>query len=270
MVPLLLLLRPRWPRAGRPFGRAVPKRAGDFLADRSREIEALLQKGVAVCLPDVRGVGETKPDQDGTLKGGENTQANNELMLGETLLGGGEDLRTVFSYLDGRQDLDSRGSAFGRFGCSGQPLGWRSTTPQWQVGRTLKAGPSRWWSLGVLALYTKTVTCVAGGWAVSYVSILADRFATCPRYLLPGILAGGDLPDIAASAGCRDRVAGGVVDGRNRLLPEALLQQELEPLYRAYKQAGDVPLTLQSSSHPKPGTGFLVWLLTCDPEIGVR
>jgi hypothetical protein len=58
LVPLLLL-RPATVAGVRTAVVVAISEGGKelFLTDRSRQIEALLRKGVAVCLPDVRGTG---------------------------------------------------------------------------------------------------------------------------------------------------------------------------------------------------------------------
>ncbi len=89
-----------------------------FLEERSNEITALLRKGIAVCLPDVRGTGETTPDGRRDPENDENMQAVNEQMLGETLVGRRlKDLGSVLAYLRGREDLDTK-----RFGSWGESL----------------------------------------------------------------------------------------------------------------------------------------------------
>src|SRR6185369_12961472 len=62
LVPLLLL-RPAGNSGGRlPVVVAVSEHGKrEILASRAREIELLLKSGRAVCLPDVRGTGETSP-----------------------------------------------------------------------------------------------------------------------------------------------------------------------------------------------------------------
>src|SRR5262249_11515788 len=79
----------------------------ELLRKRSDEIVRLLQGGVAVCLPDVRGTGETKPAGDSRGRTSSSTSiSSSELMLGQTLLGARlRDLRTVCRYLRGRPEF---------------------------------------------------------------------------------------------------------------------------------------------------------------------
>jgi hypothetical protein len=175
-------------------------------------------------------------------------QANNELMLGETLLGRRlKDLRTVFAYLDSRHDLDSQ--RIGVWGDSFVPANpahlLLDELPQWQVGPDIERQAEPLGGLLALlsALYEDRVRAVAvRSGLVSYLSILDDRFAYVPQdIIVPGILELGDLPDVAAMLAPRPLFLEGLVDGRNRSLPEALLQQQLEPLVAAYKKTGAAP-----------------------------
>jgi cephalosporin-C deacetylase-like acetyl esterase len=249
LVPLLLL-RPATVTKGRPAVVVAISEQGKelFLADRSRQIEALLRKGVAVCLPDVRGVGETKPDSRRDPDGSENMQANNELMLGETLLGRRlKDLRSVFAYLQSRQDLDSQ--RIGVWGDSFVPANPHHMSldelPQWQVGPDIERQAEPLGGLLAMlgALYEDRVRAVAVRHSlVSYLSILDDRFVYVPQdIIVPGILEVGDLPDVAAALAPRPLLLEGLVDGRNRLVSEATFQQQLEPLFAAYKKTGAAP-----------------------------
>ncbi len=109
VVPLLLLLPPRKGNARAPVVVALAhggKQA--FLKNESAVLAGLLQAGVAVCLPDVRGTGEKRPG-DGRGRGSAATaHASSEGMLGQTLVGARlRDLRAVLNYLRGRDDVDA-------------------------------------------------------------------------------------------------------------------------------------------------------------------
>ena len=79
-----------------------------FLAERSETIARLIQAGITVCLPDVRGTGETR---EGTSRGrtsGDVNHSVNMQMFGETIVGQRlRDLRSVLRYLRDRDDLDA-------------------------------------------------------------------------------------------------------------------------------------------------------------------
>jgi dienelactone hydrolase len=78
-----------------------------YLKERRDVVAALLKSGIAVCLVDVRGTGETRPG-DGAGRGSSRTsvsQAN--LILGQPVLGAQlRDLRTVTRWLAARDGID--------------------------------------------------------------------------------------------------------------------------------------------------------------------
>jgi len=264
----VLLLRPATAAGVRPAVVVAISENGKelFLADRSREIEALLKRGVAVCLPDVRGVGETKPDSRRDPDSSENNQANNELMLGETLLGRRlKDLRSVFAYLDSRQDLDEQriGVWGDSFMPSNPPTLALDELPQWQVGPDIQrqAEPLGGLLAILAALYDDRVRAVAvRNGLVSYLSILDGRFAYVPQdIVIPGILEIGDLPDVAAALAPRPLLLEALVDGRNRSVPQALLQQQLEPVINSYKKMAPSALSMQGEQE---SPNLAEWFLT--------
>jgi hypothetical protein len=224
LVPLLLLRPTTATRVRPPVVVAISQGGKEtFLADGSSQIKSLLEKGVAVCLADVRGVGETKPDSRRDPDSSENMQANNELMLGETLLGRRlKDLRTVFAYLGNRQDLDSQ--RMGVWGDSFVPANPPRLSldelPQWQVGPDIgrQAEPLGGLLAILSALYEDRVRAVAGR---------------------------SGLVSVAAALAPRPLLLEGLVDGRNRLVPESLFQQQLDPLWETYKKAGAPPPTIR-------------------------
>jgi hypothetical protein len=259
----LLLFRP--PAKGRtPVVVAVAEGGKElFLAKRTQEIETLLKRGVAVCLPDVRGTGETSADGRRDPENDENLQAVNEEMLGETLVGRRlKDLRTVLSYLEHRQDLDS-----GRLALWGESLmpvnGERialDELPLWQVGPQIQQqGEPLGGLLAVFgALYDSNVKAVAvRNGLVSYSSILDDAFVYVPADItIPGLLEAADLADIEAVLAPRPIMLEDLVDGKNRLVPSDDLRRQLESLYDAYRAAPE-ELTVRRGQEP----GVAAWLL---------
>jgi dienelactone hydrolase len=235
-----------------------------FLANRSREMETLLKKGVAVCLPDVRGTGETTPDSRRDPENDENMQAVNEEMLGETLAGRRlKDLRTVLAYVEQRPDLDVEHLAL--WGESLMPVNGARIVPDelplWQVGPQIQQqGEPLGGLLAVLgALYEPKVGAVAirGGLA-SYASILDDAFVYVPADItVPGFLEAGDLADVEAVLAPKPMLLENSIDGKNRVVPEHDLRGPLEPLYGAYREAlGN--LSVHSGQEPSQ---IAEWLL---------
>src|SRR5262249_17898167 len=142
-----------------------------------------------------------------------------------------------------RQDLDSqRIGVWGDSFVSANPLHLSlDELPQWQVGPDIErqAEPLGGLLAVLSGLYEDRVRAVAvQNGLVSYLSIFDDRFVYVPQdIIVPGILEVGDLPDVTAALAPRPLLLEGLVDGRNRSVPEAALQQQLEPLFAAYKKA---------------------------------
>jgi cephalosporin-C deacetylase-like acetyl esterase len=243
-VPLLLFV-PTTQRSG-PHAVVVGIAEGgkeSFIGNRSREIEILLKKGVAVCLPDVRGTGETSPDSRRDPENDENMQAVNEEMLGETLVGRRlKDLRTLLAYLEHRQDLDAKRLAL--WGDSLMPVNgdrvMLDELPLWQVGPQIQhQGEPLGGLLAVLgALYEPSITAVAvRGGITGYLSILEDAFTYVPADItVPGFLETGDIADVEAALAPKPILLEDSIDGKNRLVPEQILREQLGPVYRAYRE----------------------------------
>ncbi|HJZ59953.1 MAG TPA: hypothetical protein VKE74_33735 [Gemmataceae bacterium] len=81
-----------------------------FLKERGDAIAVFLKAGVAVCLVDVRGTGETRPGDGSPGRSGSRTSiSQTNLILGQPLLGSQlRDLRTVIRWLQARKDIDGK------------------------------------------------------------------------------------------------------------------------------------------------------------------
>ena len=234
-----------------------------FLTARSNEIETLLKRGVAVCLPDVRGTGETSPDSRRDPENDENVQAVNEEMLGETLVGRRlKDLRTVLVYLEQRPDLDAKRLAL--WGESLMPLNNGQMVldelPLWQVGPQIQhQGEPLGGLLAILgALYDPNVRAIAmrNGLA-SFSSILDGAFLYVPAdVVVPGFLEAGDIADVESALAPMPMLLNDLIDGKNRLVSANDLHSRLDPLFRAYRET---PANLKVlSGEPSP---VAAWLL---------
>jgi len=182
----LLLLRP----AGRQPAPVVvaTAQAGKerFLSNRSKEIEALLRNGIAVCLPDVRATGETAPTTDRSEGGAYQRIAQMEFDLGRNLLGSRlKDLRTVLAHLKRRPDIDGQRVAL--WGDSFAPP--NGAEP---MGAHLAL---------LTALYEDDIHAVAArGGLAGYLTVLESAFADIPSEdVILGVLKAGDVADIAAA-----------------------------------------------------------------------
>jgi dienelactone hydrolase len=241
VVPLVFLLPPR------KAGTRIPVVLGlaqdgkqAFLKDRSAGIAELLDGGVAVCLADVRGTGETHPADDSRLySGARTTLAASEGLVGQTLLGSRlRDVRSMLRHLRSRGDLDARRVA----------LWGDSFSPPNPKGRDLAVplGVDEFPDLaeplgGLLALFGGLfedgvgAVCVRGG-LTGYHSLLQSPFCYVPHdALVPGALTAGDLCDVAAVLAPRPLRLEGLVDGLNREVPADVLAQTQRPVLAAYR-----------------------------------
>jgi cephalosporin-C deacetylase-like acetyl esterase len=230
VVPLLLLLPPHEANAKLPVvvGVAQGGKQG-FLKNRSGDIAVLLKGGAAVCLPDLRGTGETRPG-DGRGRGSESTSvASSEFMLGRNLVGlRVRDLRTVLRHLRGRTDLDPKRVAL--WGDSFAP----PNPPERRFDVPIDADkvPDLAEPLGGLAalfgaLFEEDVRAVLiRGGLSSYRSLLDSPFCYVPLdAIVPGGAKGTDLTGVAAALAPRALRCEELVDGWNRRVPmEALLK----------------------------------------------
>jgi hypothetical protein len=264
VVPLLMM-RPFAAGTGRtPVIVGVSQSGKErFVSDRTAELEALLKAGHTVCLPDVRGTGETAMDTRRGRSSQEQTMASVEFMLGNTLLGSRlKDLRTVLAYLAQRQDVDA--SRITLWGDSFSPANPERLVldelPGWQIGpeAQYQAEPLG----GLLALlgglYEDGVHAVAArGSLVGYASVLEDNFAYVPNdVIVPGILEVADLADVAAALSPRPLLLEGTVDGRNRRVGDSDLRMRLAAVRNSYR---DTPshLVVRADGQSRELVGWL-------------
>jgi hypothetical protein len=148
-----------------------------------------------------------------------------ELMLGTSLLGSRlKDVRTVLAYLRTRADVDS--SRLAVWGESHSPANAArlllDESPGWQIGPDLQYEADPLGALLALftALYEPDVRAVAGrGGLVSFESVFEDPFIYLPGHIIvPGMLRGGDLPDIARALSGKPILMHASVDAKNRLV----------------------------------------------------
>lgn len=212
----VLLLHPGG-RAPVVVGLAQDGKAG-FLRHRAGPVEALLEAGVAVVLPDLRGTGENGPLGGRGRSSASTAHAATELMLGRTLVGlrlG--DLRTVLAYLRARPDVDP--ARIGLWGDSFAPA--NPPEPDPIVPLEADRAPVLAEPLGDLlallgALFEPDVKAVAtfGGLA-SFAGLLDVPCVHVPAdVVVPGLLSAGDLDTLAAAP--RRVRREGRVDGLNR------------------------------------------------------
>jgi hypothetical protein len=262
-IPLLLLIPPRQEGVPMPVVVAFAQQGKqEFLKKSAEGIAELLKGGAAVCLPDLRGTGQTRPgDSRGRASAATSISAT-ELMLGQTLLGSRlRDLRSVLRYLRGRPDLDGRrvalwGDSFAPANAEGQRLG---------VPLDSDKLPGQAEPLGQLlalfgALYEPDVKAIyARGGLAGYQALLHSYFCYVPHdAVVPGALTAGDLGDVAALLAPRPVRLEGLVDGLNRMVSNEALATVFEPTHAAYH---GMPDRLIIKAEVARGDRVAAWLL---------
>jgi cephalosporin-C deacetylase-like acetyl esterase len=240
MVIPVIVLRPvkLTGRAPVVVGLAQSGKAG-FLRDRAGELQKLVQGGVMVVLPDLRGTGEAR---SGSSRGQDSHDTHLSVhvqLFGETLLGERlRDLRSVLAYLRERTDVDPGRLAL--WGDSFTPPNPPETNFKVPRGG-LEEWPRESEPLGGLlallgGLFEEEICAVylAGG-LVSYLSVLTHYAVLIPHdAAVPGALTAGDLADLAAALAPRPLRLEAMVDQRNRPVAGAGLKKAYEPAVQSY------------------------------------
>ena len=260
-----LLIRPEnWFKKRCPVVVAVAQHgAAAFLKQRAKEIAALLKEEIAVCLVDVRGVGEFQVKGDSRGRGSSSTsQSATEQMLGGTMLGARlGDLRFVLEQLRYHPHLDGKRIAlWGDSFAAENPAGMNLQVPFDAPKLPDQAEPLG----GLLALFAALfeddikAVYVRGGLS-GYRSLLQSQFAYVPHdALLPGVLTVGDLDDIAAALAPRAVRLEGLVTGLNQRASAAELAKSYS-LTRAAYRAGKQEQRLAIEAEPAAPAAVARW-----------
>ena len=263
-VPLVLLVPvPQSPRRPVVIGLAQHGKQA-FLQQRADEIAELLSAGVVVCLPDLRGTGETIPGDDSRGRGSSGTSlSSSELMLGQTLLGARvRDVRSVLRYLKSRSDVDAKrialwGDSFAKPNAREANLAVPLDATQPQLAEPLG---------GLAALFTALLeddiqAVAVRGSLVSFHTLLDSPFCHVPHdVIVPEALTAGDLSDIAAVLTPRFLRLSESVDGQNRVVSDARLTAEFGRVTDAYK-AAQSPNRLTLETAPQAPMSLAKWLV---------
>jgi dienelactone hydrolase len=236
-----------------------------FLEQRSEVIADLIKGGVAVCLVDVRGTGETGIRGDSRRYHGAMTEISaSEWLLGQTLAGAElRDVRSVMRYLRSRADIDAgRVALWGDSFAPPNPEGHNLAVPL-----DVDAYPHLAEPLGGLlallgALFEDSVRAVyVRGGLASYASLLRSPFCYVPHdALIPGALKAGDLPALASGLAPRPLRMDDMVDGLDRVVPVRELATTFEPVRAAYRsQRVEVRLQLDEGDQAREPVSR--WLL---------
>jgi dienelactone hydrolase len=136
-----------------------------FLKERADAIEAFLKAGVAVCLPDVRGTGETQPGASAARGSARTSVSQTNLILGQPVLGSQvRDLRTVVRWLKKHDGIDGKkialwGDSFANVNPPDAefrlPLDASDLPPIAEPGGAETAGFTAFYEDGIGVLYTR-------------------------------------------------------------------------------------------------------------------
>jgi len=244
LVPVLLLL----PRACRTEAR-VPVVCAfghfgkeDFLKRRRAEVAELLCGGVAVCLPDLRGLGETKPRGSRELWGAQTDQASTMLMLGRTMVGSRlKDLRAVLAYLRSRGDIEAeRIALWGDSFKEPNPPARNFRVPRLIDGRPAWSEPLGGLLAFLGALFEKGICAVyTRRGLLEFKSVLSEPFVYIPcDVVIPGVIGTGDLPLLASALAPIPLRMDEVVDEFNRFCSAERVREAYLPASKSYAAAG--------------------------------
>jgi dienelactone hydrolase len=261
VVPVVLLMPPQTKGSRLPVVLGVGQGGKhEFLRQRADVIVALLAGGVAVCLPDVRGTGETSPGDARERRSPATSLSATALMFGRPMLGARlRDLRSVLRYVRQHPELDGArialwGDSFIAPNADNQDL----RVPHGIDGRPTQAEPLG----GLLALFGALfdedirAVYVQGGLS-GYLSALQGPFCFLPHdVIVPSALTAGDLCDVAAALAPRPLRLEGLVDAMNRRVTGDSLEKTYEPTRKAYP-----PQRFDLEAKPAPSKPAAPWLL---------
>ena len=210
--------------------------------ERRSLIQSLLGQKIAVCLTEVRGIGDGRHGElyRGRLSPSAGVAATS-LMLGESLLNSRvRDLRTVIDYLCNREDIDRN-----RVGLWGDSLaGPNAVGDELAVPLNATPYPERGEPFGgvailLAALYEPHIQAVyVHGGLMNYESLLNEPFVYQPAdSVIRGILSIADLPDICAALAPRSLRMEGLVDGCNRRVSRPQVEETYYLARSAYARA---------------------------------
>ncbi len=223
IVPLLILLPNQEEIKQYPLVIAVSRSGKEsFLQHRTSDLNKLVNSGVAVCLPDVRGTGETGANHSRHFRGTDSALSSTELMLGGTMVGARlRDLRSVKQYLGTRNDIISERMAL--WGDSFAEA--NSHDINFKVPREVDSRPGHSEPMGGLlallgALFEDNIQAVyIHGGLSGFQSVLTSQFVYIPHdVVIPGALTAADLCDITRALAPRPLCMEGLVDVLNRRL----------------------------------------------------
>jgi cephalosporin-C deacetylase-like acetyl esterase len=235
VVPVLILLPPKQEVRGIVVGIAHAGRDG-FLKQRTAVVAGLLKEGLAVCLPDLRGTGDTKSEGGRGRASTATSLSSAELMLDGPMLGKQvRDLQEVLHLLDkrfGEKPILLWGDSFAPVNAADAKL----AVPH-ELKQPQHAEPMGGLVVLMAALFEENVKAVyVRGGLSSYASLLDGPFFHVPHdAIMPGALTTGDLPDLVRVLAPLAVRLEALVDGQNRLVSNKILTPTYQRALEAFE-----------------------------------
>jgi len=240
------------------FARAGKRR---MLEARSEEFAALLAGGAVICLPDLRGTGETSAGSSLSRRSNNTTLSCRDQVLGQTLLGSRlRDLRSVLRYLRERQDMRGSFVLWGDFLAAVNPKERGEAVPLDVENPNVYAEPTGGLLALLGALFENDVKAVyASGGVASFGSLLSSQFLYVPHdSVVAGAATVGDVADIAAAIAPCPLKIDNLVDGRNRQVLASAAAEAFVNARQAYQRHGFSGQLSVSAARDREAA---VWLL---------
>jgi hypothetical protein len=209
-----------------------------FLAARVDAISCWLEAGCAVCLPDLRGYGETSAGSSYGPRSIGTTLSCRDQVLGQTLLGSRlRDLQSVLLFLRSRGGLDEKVSLWGDSLAPLNPPERSEVVPYGIDNPNVQAEPSAGLLALLTALFEDDVNAVyARGTFTSFRTLLDSQFLHVPHdSVVPEALTVSDVADIAAALVPRPLRVECPVDGLNRRVLSDAIAVAFAPTSQAYR-----------------------------------
>jgi hypothetical protein len=260
IVPMVLLGSNTNKSADAPGVILVARRGKqELLRERADQISKLIDAGAIVCLPDLRGTGETRAGNDLGRSSYATSLSCRDQVLGQTLLGSRlRDLRSVVRFASSR----STGPivVWGESLAETNPAERSEIVPYGVDNPNVHAEPSGGLLALLCGLYEDDVDVVcARGTFASFGSLLNSPFLYVPHdAVVPGAMTVSDVSDIAAAMAPRPLMFANPIDGLNRAVSAEKTQASLSTTTDNYRNA-DAGERLSLSADRK--TDPVEWIL---------
>src|SRR5262249_22656386 len=221
----------------------------------------LLRSGVAVCLSDLRGTGETRPGSGRDRNSSATSIASTELMLGRTIIGLQlKDLRAVLAFLRKQESIDpKRIAVWGDSFAEPNAATDRIAAPLDAEKPPRQAEPTAMLLALLAGLFEDDVAVVAGqGGCCSFADLLGTPYCHFPHNALVPGAARCVLGQSAGLISPRPLLLAGCVNGQNQRLAKRDVDERLDSVWRMYDAH---PSHLRIDAEPLQSEIVAKWLI---------